>query len=61
MPASFIVTSSRDVSKWVGLFADPILANSALGRPANGAHQLVIDGPTYRAKLAPRPPEASMP
>ena len=28
--ASFIVTSNRDVGEWVGLFADPILANSAL-------------------------------
>ena len=52
---------NRDVSEWVGLFADPILANSALDRLANGAHQLVIDGPSYRAKLAPRSPEASMP
>jgi DNA replication protein DnaC len=59
----FIVTSNRDVSEWVGLFADPILANSALDRLANGAHQLVIDGPSYRAKLAPRPSpkEAAMP
>lgn len=55
--SSFIVTSNRDVSEWVGLFADPILANSALDRLANGAHQLVIDGPSYRAKLAPRPPQ----
>ena len=61
--ASFVVTSNRDVSEWVGLFADPILANSALDRLANGAHQLVIDGPSYRAKLAPRPSstEAAMP
>ncbi len=59
--ASFIFTSNRDVSEWVGLFADPILANSALDRLANGAHQLVIDGPSYRAKLAPRSPkEAGM-
>jgi DNA replication protein DnaC len=55
--SSFIVTSNRDVSEWVGLFADPILANSALDRLANGAHQLVIDGPSYRAKLAPRQPQ----
>lgn len=27
-----------------------------LDRLAIGAHQLVIDGPSYRAKLAPRPP-----
>lgn len=55
--SSFIVTSNRDVAEWVGLFADPILANSALDRLASGAHQLVIDGPSYRARLAPRPPE----
>lgn len=55
--SSFIVTSNRNVSEWVGLFADPILANSALDRLANGAHQLVIEGPSYRAKLAPRPPQ----
>ncbi len=60
--SSFIVTSNRDVSEWVGLFADPILANSALDRLANGAHQLVIEGPSYRAKLAPRASqEAPMP
>ncbi|MGE3272397.1 MAG: ATP-binding protein, partial [Chloroflexota bacterium] len=59
--SSFIVTSNRDVSEWVALFADPILANSALDRLANGAHQLVIDGPSYRAKLSPRPsPEHPM-
>lgn len=55
--SSFIVTSNRDVAEWVGLFADPILANSALDRLANGAHQLVIEGPSYRARLAPRPTE----
>jgi DNA replication protein DnaC len=52
--SSFIVTSNREVSEWVGLFADPILANSALDRLASGAHQLVIEGPSYRARLAPR-------
>jgi IstB-like ATP binding protein len=61
--SSFIVTSNRDVSEWVRLFADPILANSALDRLANGAHQLIIEGPSYRRKLAPRPSlqEAPMP
>ena len=60
--SSFIVTSNREVAEWVGLFADPILANSTLDRLANGAHQLVIEGPSYRARLAPRPPEeAPMP
>lgn len=52
--SSFIVTSNRAVDEWLGLWDDPILGNSALDRLANGAHQLVIEGPSYRAKLAPR-------
>jgi hypothetical protein len=39
--------------------AGAALANSALNRLANGAHQLVIEGPSYRARLAPRPPAES--
>jgi DNA replication protein DnaC len=52
--ASFIITSNRAVDEWLGLWDDPILGNSALDRLANGAHQLVLEGPSYRAKLAPR-------
>lgn len=52
--SSFVVTSNREVSEWVALFADPILANSALDRLASGAHQLVIEGPSYRTKLRPK-------
>jgi DNA replication protein DnaC len=60
--ASFVLTSNRAVDEWLGLFDDPILGNSALDRLANAAHQLVLDGPSYRARLAPKhrqPPEAS--
>jgi DNA replication protein DnaC len=52
--SSFIVTSNRGVDEWLGLFDDPILANSALDRLANAAHQVVIDGSSYRARLAPK-------
>jgi len=52
--ASFVVTANRAVDEWLALFDDPILGNSALDRLANGAHQLVIEGPSYRAKLAPK-------
>lgn len=52
--SSFVVTSNREVGDWVALFADPILANSALDRLASGAHQLVIEGPSYRTRLAPK-------
>jgi DNA replication protein DnaC len=52
--ASFVFTSNRSVDEWLGLFDDPILGNSALDRLANGAHQIVIEGSSYRAKLAPK-------
>jgi DNA replication protein DnaC len=52
--SSFVVTANRAVDEWLALFDDPILGNSALDRLANGAHQLVIEGPSYRAKLAPK-------
>jgi DNA replication protein DnaC len=54
--ASFVFTSNRGVDEWLGLFDDPILGNSALDRLAHGAHQVVIEGASYRAKLAPRTP-----
>jgi hypothetical protein len=47
------------VDEWLGLWDDPILGNSALDRLANGAHQLVIEGPSYRAKLAPKQRQAT--
>jgi len=52
--ASFCITSNRGVDEWLGLFDDPILGNSALDRLANAAHQVVIEGPSYRARLAPK-------
>jgi len=56
--SSFILTSNRAVEEWLGLFDNAILGNSALDRLAHGAHQLVLDGPSYRARLAPTlPPE----
>jgi DNA replication protein DnaC len=52
--SSFAFTSNRGVDEWLGLFDDPILGNSALDRLANAAHQVVIEGSSYRAKLAPK-------
>lgn len=51
---SFVMTSNRGVDEWLSLFEDPILGNSALDRLANAAHQIVLEGPSYRAKLAPK-------
>jgi DNA replication protein DnaC len=55
--SSFVFTSNRSVDEWLGLFDDAILGNSALDRLAHGAHQVIIEGSSYRAKLAPKFPE----
>ena len=51
--SSFVVTSNRAVDEWLGLFDDPILANSALDRLANASYQIVIEGTSYRERLSP--------
>ena len=51
--ASFVITSNRAVDEWLGLFDDPILANSALDRLANASYQIVIEGASYRERLSP--------
>jgi len=51
--ASTIFTSNRSVEEWVGLFDDPILAQSALDRLAHNAYQVVMEGDSYRRRLRP--------
>lgn len=48
-----IVTSNRTIEEWIPLFDDPILAQSALDRLAHNAHQVVIEGESYRRKQSP--------
>jgi DNA replication protein DnaC len=38
------------VAEWVSLFDDQIIANSALDRLAHNAHQMIIEGESYRKK-----------
>lgn len=51
--SSTIVTSNRDVAEWGAVFDEPMLAQSALDRFCHRAHQLVIEGESYRKRLAP--------
>lgn len=51
--SSTIVTSNRDVEEWGTLFDEQILAQSALDRFCHRAHQLVIEGESYRKRTAP--------
>jgi DNA replication protein DnaC len=58
--ASTVVTSNRDPVEWLALMADPLLAQSAVDRLQSAAHELVIDGDSYRQRqrpgLTPDPP-----
>jgi DNA replication protein DnaC len=47
---STVITSNRAVDEWTALFDDTILANSTLDRLAHNAHQLDIEGDSYRRK-----------
>jgi DNA replication protein DnaC len=51
--SSTIFTSTRTVEEWIPLFADPVLAQSALDRLAHNAHQIEMDGETYRKRQGP--------
>jgi len=51
--ASTIFTSNRAVDEWIPLFDDVVLAQSALDRLAHNAHQVVIEGDTYRKRQGP--------
>lgn len=51
--SSTILTSNRAVDEWMAVFDEPLLAQSALDRFCHHAHQLVIDGQSYRQHTAP--------
>ncbi len=50
--SSLIITSCRHVEEWMDLFEDPLVANSILDRLTHNAHQILIDGESYRKKHA---------
>ncbi len=50
---SMIITTNRDPSEWIGLMAEQMLAQSAVDRFANNAHDLELDGPSYRSRQKP--------
>jgi DNA replication protein DnaC len=51
---SIILTSNRAINDWGSLFPDPVIANAILDRLAHTSHHIVIKGPSYRKKLAPK-------
>ncbi len=51
--SSTIITSNRATDEWIPLFDDPLLAQSALDRLAHNAHQITIEGESYRKFQGP--------
>ena len=51
--AATIVTSNREPIEWLGLMADPLLAQSAIDRLQSAAYELVLDGESYRHRQKP--------
>ena len=51
--SSTILTSNRAVEEWMAVFDEPLLGQSALDRFCHHAHQLVIEGQSYRKRTAP--------
>ena len=51
--AATIVTSNREPIEWLTLMADPLLARSAIDRLQSAAHELVLDGESYRQRQKP--------
>jgi DNA replication protein DnaC len=51
--ASTLVTSNRTPEEWLAMMADPLLAQSAVDRLASTAHELIIEGDSYRRRQKP--------
>jgi DNA replication protein DnaC len=51
--ASTVVTSNRGPDEWLGLMADALLAQSAVDRLTSTAHELVVEGESYRRRQRP--------
>ena len=54
-----MVTSNREPAEWLGLMADVLLAQSAVDRLTSTAHELVVDGESYRRRQRPTHPQAT--
>jgi DNA replication protein DnaC len=48
-----VLTSNREPNEWLALMADPLLAQSAVDRLVSTAHELVVEGESYRRRQRP--------
>ena len=52
--AATLITSNREPAEMLAQMADPLLAQSAIDRLHSAAHELVIEGESYRKRQKPR-------
>jgi DNA replication protein DnaC len=52
--AATVATSNREPIEWLAQMADALLAQSAIDRLQSAAHELVLDGDSYRQRQKPR-------
>ena len=50
---SIFLTSNRALADWVSIFPDQITANAIMDRLAHNAHQIIMEGESYRKNLTP--------
>jgi DNA replication protein DnaC len=48
-----VLTSNRGPDEWLAMTSDPLLAQSAIDRLTSTAHELVIEGQSYRRRQKP--------
>ena len=48
-----MITSNREPNEWLSMMADPLLAQSAVDRLTSTAHELIIEGESYRQRQRP--------
>lgn len=51
--ASTVITSNRTADEWLAMMSDPLLAQSAVDRLTSTAHELVVEGDSYRRRQKP--------
>jgi DNA replication protein DnaC len=51
--AATVVTSNRGADEWLAVMTDPLLAQAAVDRLTSTAHELVIEGQSYRRRQKP--------
>ena len=56
-----VLTSNRGPDEWLAMMSDPLLAQSAIDRLTSTAHELVIEGQSYRRRQKPSVDSANKP